>query len=372
MRVAIVSDAIYPYNKGGKETRIHKLSTYLAQDGFDVHIYTMKWWDEPTKIRQENGITFHAISRLMPLYDGDRRSIAEGVLFGVSTLSLLKERFDVVDVDHMPYFPLFFMKFVCLIKRKPMIATWHEVWGMPYWRNYLGKAGIIAGILEKLTVLMPTKIIAASQLTADRLKNDLGNTRPVVVIPNGIDLADIQNTPTGTHQSDIIFAGRLLEHKNIDLLLHAVAELKTRRPNLHCFIVGDGPERDNLERLTRKLGLESNVTFWGFLPNHTQVYAFMKASKVFVSPSTREGFGISVLEANACGLPVVVIDHPANAATNLVTQTTGRIAAFNPTDLARHIEDLLDSRASRQAISAQVAPYDWQHAAKILQKVYAS
>src|SRR4051812_29165957 len=100
MRIAIVSDAIYPYHMGGKETRIHELSTRLAQAGHDVHIYTMKWWDGPTNTRVERGVTLHAISRHMPLYKGEKRSIAEGVFFGVACLRLLREKFDVVDVDH--------------------------------------------------------------------------------------------------------------------------------------------------------------------------------------------------------------------------------------------------------------------------------
>src|SRR5664279_4133987 len=128
-RIAIVSDAVYPYNKGGKETRIHELSTRLVRSGHDVTIYTMKWWSTPEKTRIEEGVTLQAISPLYPLYNGERRSIKEGILFGLACFGLLWKKFDVLDVDHMPYFPLFSLKVVSLLRRKPMLATWHEVWG---------------------------------------------------------------------------------------------------------------------------------------------------------------------------------------------------------------------------------------------------
>ena len=107
--LAVVSDAIYPYNIGGKETRIYQITTRLRDAGWDVHLYTMKWWSGPvTKI--ESGITYHAICPKYPLYSGGRRSIKEGILFGLACLRLIQEDWDVIDVDHMPFFPLFFVK----------------------------------------------------------------------------------------------------------------------------------------------------------------------------------------------------------------------------------------------------------------------
>ncbi len=129
MRIAFVSDAIYPYNKGGKEKRLYDISTRLAKLGHDVHIYCMKWWDTKENDRVEHGVHLHAISPLLDLYTGKRRSIRQGLLFGISCLKLIKENWDIIDVDHMPFFPVIFTKVVCVLKRKKMIASWHEVWG---------------------------------------------------------------------------------------------------------------------------------------------------------------------------------------------------------------------------------------------------
>lgn len=73
-----------------------------------------------------------------------------------------------------------------------------------------------------------------------------------------------------------------------------------------------------MKKLTNELDLKGNVEFTGFLEDYQDVIAHMKSSKVLVLPSVREGFGMVVLEANACGVPVVVVDHPMNAAKDLV------------------------------------------------------
>ncbi|QQR51816.1 hypothetical protein IPG36_04320 [bacterium] len=106
-RLAIVSDAIYPFTRGGKELRIHALSQQLAKSNLDVHIYTMKWWSG-TNTLQQDGVTLHAICPKIALYTkSGRRSIWQGIVFAVTTLRLLTVKFDVLEVDHMPIIPLF-------------------------------------------------------------------------------------------------------------------------------------------------------------------------------------------------------------------------------------------------------------------------
>ena len=106
MKIVYISDAVYPYNKGGKEKRLFEISTRLARRGHDVHIYTMNWWNGP-KVIKENGVSLHAISPLYPLYTkSGKRSIKEALAFSSYIFQgLIKEDFDILDVDHMPFFP---------------------------------------------------------------------------------------------------------------------------------------------------------------------------------------------------------------------------------------------------------------------------
>ena len=130
-RIAFVSDAIMPYHKGGKERRLYEISKRLVSDTCEIHIYTMKWWDGP-KVIKYNGVYLHAISKLYPLYAHDRRSMRQAVLFGLATFKLIFAKFDILDVDHMPFFPLFSARIITWLKGKKLYATWNEVWGKEY------------------------------------------------------------------------------------------------------------------------------------------------------------------------------------------------------------------------------------------------
>jgi len=352
-RIGFVSDGVYPFNKGGKERRLWEISRRLVAGGVEVHIYTMKWWTGG-RVLDLDGVQLHAICKRRSLYHGERRSMVQAVLFGLTTLKLLVARFDVLDVDHMPYFPLFSARIVCALRRKRMVATWHEVWGNEYWRRYLGRLAPISAAIERLAAHAPDAIVAVSSQTSRRLTSDLGVTAPVHTIELGVDLEAIRAQEKSDLRSDIIFAGRLLAHKNVDVLLRAVALLTEECPRLRCRIVGEGPERLRLEALSAELGLADHVVFHDFFPG-TEIYGVMKSATVFALPSVREGFGAVVLEANCCGLPVVTVDHPDNAARHLITEgETGFLTDLTAAGLAKALSvamacaRLLDPKGSQQ------------------------
>ena len=154
----------------------------------------------------------------------------------------------------------------------------------------------------------------------------------IKIIGNGVDLKRIGEIAPHRETSDIIFVGRLIKEKNVDVLIRAVVD-----KNYRLLIIGDGPERENLKYIISELSLESRVRMIGFLDNHDEIIAHMKSSKVCVLPSTREGFGIAALEAMACGLPVVTVDHPANAIRDLITKETGFLCSLSETDISDKI-----------------------------------
>jgi glycosyltransferase involved in cell wall biosynthesis len=370
LRIAVVSDAIYPYHRGGKEMRLHHLTTNLARMGHDVHVYTMQWWDGAPD-RVEDGVHLHAISRLYPLYSGKRRSIRQALMFFLACFKLVRADFDLLEVDHMPFFPLYAGKIVSIIKRRPMYATWHEVWGRAYWQEYLGLGGLIGYALERFSVFLPDHIIAVSRHTAERLRTMLDYGGEVSIAPNGIDGVAIRQIAPAAEKSDLMYVGRLLSHKNVDLLIRAVAKLKTTRPDIRCVIVGSGPEGKALRRLIGELKLERNVIMKGSVKADDEVMALVKASRVFVLPSVREGFGVAALEAGVCGLPLVTIDHPENAARHLVNRENGALCRANVKSLTAAIEHVM-SEQLRNDPEKLVAEYNWQRIARHVAEVYAS
>jgi len=310
----------------------------------------------------EDGVFLHGVCRSAPLYTpSGRRRIWEALHFSLRLFTpLLKGDFDVVDCNQFPFFPVFVAKFCCMVKQKRLVATWHEVWGRKYWSDYLGFLGVFGFLVEKAAAALPEDIIAVSEKTKRALISSGVREEKLFVVPNGIDLARIRGIQPSSDKSDIIFAGRLIKEKHVDVLIKALALL--RKP-VTCLIIGDGPEKARLEALARDLGVSDRVLFPGFL-EYADLIAAMKSSKVFVLPSTREGFGLSVLEAAACGLPVVAVEHEQSAAGDLIAAgIPGLVCRLSERDIADKVLLVLSGSKDVKAKdgNALLASYDWQN-----------
>jgi glycosyltransferase involved in cell wall biosynthesis len=368
MRIAYVYDAVYPEIPGGVQLRIWEVGKRLAANGHDVHIYGMHCWDGPRTIIRE-GVTLHGICPELPLYRGGRRSISEALLFACAVAAPLASRtFDLIDCQHFPFFPIFSGKMSAGIRRTPVVTTWHEVWG-EYWYEYLGRWGGFGRAVEKVVADISPHNLAVSALTAQTLRSLSG--KESVVIPNGIDRARILTISPSPDRSDVIYAGRLIREKHVDLLIEAIALLTIEQPDIRCVIIGDGPERDRLCRLARVSGVEGRITFMGRLASHDEVISRMKASTVFAFPSTREGFGIAALEALACGLALVTVDHPQNAAKDFVTRNQGVLCAPTASALSAAILTALSRALEMRPHSiAFTESYDWQRITDLHEAYY--
>lgn len=368
MKIAYVYDAVYPWVMGGVEKRIHEVSVRLAERGHEVHVYGMRCWDGPATIERD-GVMLHGISPGEALYADGRRTVPQALRFGKAVLRpLLASGADIVDCQNFPYFSCFAAKAAAMRRGFPLVVTWHEVWG-DYWYDYLGRRGVFGKAIERLASGLTDRHIAVSPSTARALAG-LGVSGSVPVVPNGIDLARIAAIAPAEEEWDVIFTGRLIRDKNVDLLLRALVTVQEEVPDLRTLVVGDGPERPALEALARDLGLA--VTFAGFLPRYDDVIAAMKASRVFVLPSTREGFGIAALEAMACGLPVVTVDHPGNAARDLVVPgVNGFCCDLSAGAVGEGILAGLDlHRGGVSGCQATAKGYDWGRIVEALEKVY--
>jgi glycosyltransferase involved in cell wall biosynthesis len=360
--VALVTDAIYPYNRGGKELRYHEFTQKIA-DRAEIHVYTMHWWLGERK-HSDQAVTFHAISRLIPLYSkSHRRSISQATIFAFGCARLLLRRFDVLEADHMPYLQIPVLRIVTLLRRKRFVVTWHEVWGPSYWRQYLGPLGRVAWFIEWLAMRLPDHIIASSPQTADRLQSILGARARITVAPNGIDLAAVNCALPASSATDLVVVSRLLPHKRIDMLLDVVALLHARGRPVTCRIIGDGPERVTLQEKASAAGLADAVDFRSDVREQKDLYSLVKAAKVFVFPSSREGFGIAVLEALACGIPVVTTSAADNLSQHLVARSPrGVVCAPSARAIADAVSQLLSENewpSGDLELDSWLSEYTW-------------
>ena len=362
-KVAIVSDAIYPYHRGGKELRYHELIQRLRNHA-DVDVYTMQWWDGPP-VQEMAGVRLHAISSLIPLYTGERRSLTQALRFGFACFRMLRHTFDVLEADHIPFLQVLVLRLVTIIKRKPLIVTWHEVWGRDYWQQYLGPVGFVAWLIEELAMRMPDHIIAASPQTAKRLRESLGVRGHITVALNGIDLDEVESVHPDYAPTDLVVVGRLMAHKRVDMLLESVSILHTQGLPVTCRVIGNGPEHLVLHKKAEELGIANAVDFRHDISEQKDIYSLVKAAKTCVFPSAREGFGIAVLEALACGVPVITTSAPDNMAQHLVARSArGVVCEPTAAALANAIRALLiNDGGGPRTPDSWLNEYSWDAAA---------
>lgn len=181
------------------------------------------------------------------------------------------------------------------------------------------------------------------------------------VIPNGVPLSEIEKIKAydlsglgiKSKQKIILYVGQLLDRKNIHFLIHALTDVR-KVFDVAGVLCGDGPERDELVELADKLGITENVYFMGQVVNE-QVWALMKSADVFVFLSANEGCPNAVLEAMACGCPLVVSDIPAHKEI-LDEQSALFMDPLNPKQVTDAILDVLknEGEARPRALVARM------------------
>mgnify|MGYP006282601525 CR=1 FL=1 len=369
MDIAFVSNVVYPFVPGGAQKRIHEIGTRLAASGHTVTVYGRHFWDGPAATTHE-GLHLRAVGPSRNIYAGDRRSIVEAVTFGARLFRPLRRRIgahDVVVVSVFPYFPVLTARACTVGRDVALVTTWHEVWG-DYWDEYLGALGPIGKVTERTAASVSQDPIAVSTVTADRLAQ-IGPARErISVVPNGIDSERIQATSAVPDGDTILFAGRLVPDKNIDVLLRAFERIATGS-DATLGIVGTGPSDEQLRGIAAELDSADRISFYGELQNHDEVIARMQAADVFAFPSTREGFGIAVLEAMGAGCTVVAASHPTSAVSDVVADT-GVIREPTVEAFADGLDSALRGDVDRSEPEARARQFDWDLIADRAEQVY--
>jgi glycosyltransferase involved in cell wall biosynthesis len=270
------------------------------------------------------------------------------MLFAVSTLRLLTRKFDVIEADHMPYLQLVPLRMVAWLRRVPLVITWHEVWGREGWRSYVGRTGFAAAWLERVCIRLPDAIVAVSAGTAEKLVATGAKRDRLHVVPNTLDFDQLSATEPQSSAPELLFIGRLIEHKNANLAIEALGILMARGYDLRLGVVGTGPEETRLRDQVKNAGLESRVTFLSTFESQHDLWSLLRGSRVLLAPSVREGFGLVVAESLALGTPVVCVLHRENESSNFISPMTGSVVPpFDAEALADAAEYWLRDESSR-------------------------
>jgi glycosyltransferase involved in cell wall biosynthesis len=279
-------------------------------------------------------------------------------------------RFDLV-VEHLNKVPF------CAPAHSavPVLAVAHHLFGRS---AFLQAAWPVAAMVVATEALIPwvyrkTPFLAVSQSSKDDLVARGIAADQIGLIHNGVRLPATPPPPISARPCRVAYFGRLERYKRVDLLLRALATLASRLPALEIVIIGRGSRRAELERLAAELGLAPRTRFTGFATDELRD-ALLAGSRVCVCPSVKEGWGITVVEANALGAPVVATDAPG-LRDAVRHDETGLLVADGPPDalvprLAEAILRLLSDEALTSRLSAGALAwaqrFDWDAAAGVM------
>lgn len=209
------------------------------------------------------------------------------------------------------------------------------------------------------------KIITVSPSSKEEiLKHNLTAIEPAIIY-NGID-HEAFVPGKKARRPLVLYVGRLQSYKSLHIFLESAKAILKKVPETQFVIAGNGEERRKLQRLVKKLELTESVQFTGYITEAEKIALFQKAW-VFVNPSLREGWGITTIEANACGTPVVASKVPG-LKDAIVDQETGILVPYGDIQaFTKHIVTLLTDTGIRDTLSRAAIlwarQYNWDTSA---------
>jgi phosphatidylinositol alpha-mannosyltransferase len=363
MKIAIVSDYYYP-SLGGITEHVHNQASTLTARGHDVTVVTGRPVSDPpvadsTAKRPAPPFEVVRMGAAVPLFgNGGQTLHTVGVRLGHRLGALFRSRsFDVVHVHapHNPRMPAW------AIDSTPAgtlsVGTFHTVFPQTPARR-------VQAVLLRRSIARLDGRICVSPACIESLRPMYPFTYDV--IPNGVDIDHFSPRASARahhREHTIAFCGRFDPRNGLALLLAAFASLRSRRPDVELLVIGDGPLAPALRRLVRRA--DRPAVHWLGRLDLTRPSRLTQAS-LLCSPCRRASFGMVVLEAMSCGLPVVATRNDGSASlvddgrTGVLVGTGAR-----PDPFATAIERLLDDPETRTAMGARarrvaVEHYSWE------------
>jgi glycosyltransferase involved in cell wall biosynthesis len=261
-----------------------------------------------------------------------------------------------------------------LYARVPTVVVAHHLFGWTAFQQVpLPVAAMVVGS-ERLIPWFYRRqpIVAVSPSTRDDLTRRGVPAAHIVVIPNGLNHSRYVPGPQPATAPTVLVLGRIEAYKRIDLVLRAMQRLLARVPAARLLVVGSGRGLEPLRQLAANLGLTDCVTFTGFVDEDTKVRCIQQAA-VVVNTSEKEGWGLTILEANACGVPTVASDVPGLRDAVRSGETGLLVPPGDVEQLTTALVRLLTSEAERQRLAAGARAwslqFSWEQSARQLLEV---
>jgi glycosyltransferase involved in cell wall biosynthesis len=337
MRICLVYDCLFPWTVGGAERWTRNVGEALAAEGHEITYLTRLQW-EAGEEPEIPGIRVIAVSKAEELYGPDgNRTIGQALRFGRGVarhLAANRGAYDVVHVSASPFFGLAATGLVRRVGRYRVAADWHEVWSDHYWTEYLGGAkGRVAAFVQRACARIPQQAFCFSAMHAQRLRAIGLRNEPTVL--RGEWAGSLERPAPRPAEPLVVFAGRMIPEKHAPAVVPAVVAARERIPGLRAVIFGAGPELADVRAEVARLDAGAFVETPGFA-DEAVVQETLARATCLLLPSTREGYGMVVIEAAAQGVPTVLVAAEDNAATEHIEEGVNGFVApdLSPATLA--------------------------------------
>ncbi len=374
MKILQVTNVLSPVH-GGSADVAYRLSKELAKRGHEVTIYTSDHELGQEYISSIPAVRVHAARTWL---SSANLFVAPGIM------KKAKEETRHFDIIHMHGYRTFQNIVVAHYARQyniPYVLQAHGSLTTFFHHGWLKRTFDALGGYRILRDA--SKVIAVAGIEVEHYKSMRIDENKIKIIPNGIDLSEFDNLPRkgifkrkyglDDKQRIILYLGRIHQIKGLDLLAKAYADIA--RSSKDTKLVISGPDTgylSHLKRLVADLGISDRVLFTGPLYGQEKLQAYVDAD-VYTLPSSYEIFGITILEALACGTPVVVTDRCGIA--DIINRQAGLVVPYD-TDRLRHalLQMLSDDKMRRQfGQSGKLLvreQFNWEKIAEQFEHVY--
>ncbi|MDD4498019.1 MAG: glycosyltransferase family 4 protein [Methanosarcinaceae archaeon] len=363
MKILRVAADLYPSVVGGASLHVHEMSKRQAKLGHDITVYTAANDSEPTY----ESVSGYKVRRFKPLV----KLLGNSIMFNMF-FELLKNRhtYHIIHAHSHLYFSTNLCSLLKIIGSSPLVITNHGLNSQtaPKWFQDLYTA---TG--ARFTFAAADRILCYTEAEKKELLKLGINSQKIKVIHNGIntDLFVPAKKPC-FEQKRLLWIGRYANGKGVESLIEALSILKSRYPDISLTMVGRGPDKDKIVQKIQDLSLGENITLKDFVPN-SEIVDLYHNSSVFVLPSLEEGVPRTILEAMACGVPVVCSSLPQ--LVDLVEGSGFLVPVKDPEALAEKISEILSDSTLAKKLGENgrinvVNNYSWEDTIQRTIKLY--
>lgn len=312
LRICIVSPLFHP-NTGGPGRQAYTMAGKLSQKGIDVVVITRKL---DVEIPELSGVRIYSVRTPQPgQYSLIKFSLinffisASFSLGAAARLLFLKKRFDIVQFYGASLPLLICLPLLKALRKKVVVKVSGANPGMEMGSF---KGSLLGPLLSGIYLTVDRIIVMSDELRQKVLMEDFSEMK-VARIPNGVNIElfypypdkekeELRKSNKLANKKVLVYSGWLVEGKGLDTLLEAFKLVASENREAYLLLLGKGPLGDRLKDKAGSLGISDNVCFKGNVAN---VHEYLNSADIFVFPSFREGMPNSLLEAMACGLPVI-------------------------------------------------------------------